>query len=55
LKNLRSQLEYIELSASDKIEESKIDQLSEKLQQIIQETNASWVQMRKETEGKGKS
>lgn len=49
LRTLQGKLEYLIAGGVDKITETQIDELFDELMHILQETNAFWVQLRKET------
>lgn len=52
LKAVRSKLEYLTASGLETVDEAKVDQLFEEFQEVLSETDAQWLQLRKETESK---
>lgn len=50
LMNLQSKLEYIIAGDSNNIDDSKVDEIFDELQQIMKATNNDWLHLRKEKE-----
>jgi hypothetical protein len=52
LKTLDSRLEYLTAGGLEELDDTEIDRLFTEFQQVLNETNANWLQLRKETQSK---